>query len=92
MDQPGEMVPSKKPVVTWALMFLSLVSVLLMPDWTNSGGSRPMWIFAIPVVLSLVGASFAAQAGYFRWAMIAAFWGFALVQGLIVAMTLTGGP
>lgn len=39
-DPPGnELVPSKKPLVTWALMFLSLVSVLLIPDGTNSGRS-----------------------------------------------------
>lgn len=92
-DPPGnELVPSKKPLVTWALMFLSLVSVLLIPDWTNSGSTRPMRILAVPVMLSLAGAYFAAQAGHFRWAMIAAFWGFVLVQGIIVAVTLIGGP
>lgn len=82
----------KKPWATWVLMLLALVSVLLLPDWTNSGSSRPLWLFLCPVALGLAGALFAAQSGHFRWAVISALWGFALIQGIIAAVTVIGGP
>lgn len=88
----NEPVHAKRPVATWTLMACAVASVLLIPDWTNSGGLRPMWIMVFPVALGLAGAFFAAQSGRFWWAMISALWGFALVQAIVVVLTLTGGP
>ncbi|KFF59859.1 hypothetical protein JF66_08340 [Cryobacterium sp. MLB-32] len=84
--------PGRRPVVTWALMGLALAVVALMPDWTGSGDNRPLWLFAIPVVLGLVGAGFAVRARHVWWAVASALWGFALIQLLVVVVTLVSGP
>ncbi len=81
-----------KPVATWVLMILALVVILVIPDWTGSGGNRPIWIFAIPVVLGLIGAGFALYSKHIWWAVASAVWGFVLVQGLVVVVTLIVGP
>jgi len=84
--------PGRRPIVTWALMVLALAVVALMPDWTDSGTNRPLWLFAIPVVLGLVGAAFAVHARHLWWAAASALWGFALIQILVVVVTLVSGP
>lgn len=73
-------------------MLLALIVVLLLPDWTGSGGNRPVWLLLIPIVLGLLGAAFAVYTRNFWWALASALWGFGLVQGLIVAITLVSGP
>ncbi|WP_104177252.1 hypothetical protein [Cryobacterium sp. Y50] len=84
--------PNHRPIATWAFMLLALVVVLLMPDWSGSGTNRPLWLFGIPVVLGLVGAGFAVRARHGWWALASALWGFALIQILIVVVTLVSGP
>lgn len=81
-----------RPIATWTSMLLALVVVLLLPDWTGSGSNRPVWLFLVPVSLGLLGAGFAVYTRNFWWALASALWGFVLIQGLVVAMTLISGP
>jgi len=81
-----------RPVITWALMALALGVVLFIPDWAGSETNRPLWLFAIPIVLGIAGAGFALRARRVWWALASALWGFALIQLLIVVVTLVGGP
>ena len=93
VEPPGEALrPEHRPVATWVLMFLAAAVTLLFPDWTGSGSARPLWIFAFPIVLGLAGAGLAARSSHFWWALLSACWGFFLIQGLVVAATLIGGP
>ncbi|MET4059280.1 hypothetical protein ABIB35_000811 [Arthrobacter sp. UYP6] len=94
ISEPPELIPprAQKPVTTWVLMICALISLLLIPDWTGSGRIRPLWLFGIPVGMGLMGAVFAAHSGRFGWAMLSAFWGFFLAQGLIAGITLIDGP
>ncbi|KGJ71920.1 hypothetical protein GY21_18835 [Cryobacterium roopkundense] len=82
----------RRPIVTWSLMSLAVAVVALMPDWTGSGDARPLWIFAVPVVLGFIGAAFAVRASHPWWAVVSALWGFALIQVLVVMVTLISGP
>lgn len=91
-DQVEEASVPSRPVTTWVLMFLAAVVVLLLPDWTGSGALRPLWLFSVPVLLGVAGAVFALKAGHLWWAVIAALWGFLLIQALIIATTLISGP
>ncbi|MHA7142647.1 hypothetical protein ACX80T_14040 [Arthrobacter sp. Sr33] len=81
-----------KPVFTWALMLLAVIVVLLFPDWTGSGATRPIWVFAVPVVLGLIGGALALRARHPWWAVASALWGFVLIQVLVVVITLISGP
>lgn len=81
-----------KPVFTWVLMLLAVIVVLLFPDWTGSGAPRPIWVFAVPVVLGLIGAVLALRARHPWWAVVSALWGFVLIQALVVVITLISGP
>ena len=93
MRTPRGTAPSRgRPITTWAFMALALIVVLFMPDWTESGTSRPLWLFALPVLLGIVGAVFAVRARRVWWAVASALWGFALVQILIIVVTLVSGP
>ncbi|MEG9249985.1 hypothetical protein V6S67_17990 [Arthrobacter sp. Soc17.1.1.1] len=38
------------------LMFMTVIVVLLLPDWTGSGDTRRVWVFTVPVLLGLAGA------------------------------------
>lgn len=78
--------------MTWVLMGLALGAVLLLPDWTGSGTNRPLWLLALPPVLGLAGAAFALYTRHFGWAVLSAVWGFALIQGLVMVVTLISGP
>ena len=66
--------------------------VLLLPDWAGSGTPRPIWVFAIPVLLGLTGAAFALKDKHPWWAAASALWGFILIQILVVTITLLSGP
>ncbi|GAB3537162.1 hypothetical protein GCM10027403_20480 [Arthrobacter tecti] len=78
--------------VTWALMAAAVVVVLLLPDWADTGAARPIWLFALPVVLGLVGAGFALAGRHPWWGVLSAVWGFVLIQMLVVITTLVSGP
>ena len=82
----------RRPTATWVLMLLALVFVLLMPDWTGPGSNRPLWLFLIPIFLGLLGAAFAVYTRNFWWAFASALWGFVLIQGLVIVVTLISGP
>lgn len=84
--------PASGHKTTWVLMVLALVAVLLLPDWTASGASRPIWLLALPIVLGLAGAVFALRGRHYWWALASAAWGFVLIQVLVVVITLAGGP
>ena len=56
---------TNRPVVTWSLMVLALIVVALIPDWTESGANRPLWLFVVPIVLGLGGAVFAVRNRHF---------------------------
>ena len=73
-------------------MFFAVVFILLLPDWAGTGDARPIWLFAFPIVLGLVGSGLAAQSGHFWWALISAFWSFFLIQATVIVLTLVGGP
>ena len=73
-------------------MGVALATILLLPDWAGTGGARPIWLFALPIVSGLVGAGFAAQSGHLWWALISALWGFFLIQATVMVLTLIGGP
>lgn len=92
VEPSGSNASRKKPLATWALMFLAVVFILLLPDWAGTGGARPIWLFALPIVSGLVGAGFAAQSGHLWWALISALWGFFLIQATVMVLTLIGGP
>ena len=81
-----------RPTATWVLMLLALVFVLLIPDWTGSGRSRPVWLFLTPIFLGLLGAAFAVHTRHFWWAFASALWGLVLIQGLVIVVTLISGP
>lgn len=83
---------ARGPIATWASMLLALVVVLLMPDWTGSGGNRAVWLFLIPIFLGLLGSAFAVYTRHLWWALASALWGLVLIQGLVVAITLISGP
>ncbi|OUM44742.1 hypothetical protein CI784_03320 [Arthrobacter agilis] len=74
------------------MMLLALITVLFLPDWTRSGDLRPIWVFALPCVLGLVGAVLALRSGHPWWAAASALWGFVLIQVLVIAITLISGP
>jgi prepilin signal peptidase PulO-like enzyme (type II secretory pathway) len=80
------------PGATWAFMVAALVAVFLLPDWAGTGVPRPLWVFAMPVLLGLIGAGIALKAMHPWWAVLSAVWGFALVQVLIWIITLLSGP
>lgn len=80
------------PVVTWAMMFLAMIVVVLLPDRAGSGDPRPIWALATPALLGLVGAVFALRGRHPWWAAISALWGLFLIQVLIVVATLISGP
>ena len=73
-------------------MLSAAIVVLLLPDWIDSGVLRPVWIFSMPVLLGIIGAVFALKDRCPWWAAMSALWGFLLVQVLVVATTLIGGP
>ncbi|GAA1116514.1 hypothetical protein [Arthrobacter flavus] len=81
-----------RPVATWVLMLLAIAVVFLLPDWTGSGTRRPIWVFAIPILLGLIGAGFALRTKHPWWAAASALWGFVLIQVLVVTITLISGP
>lgn len=92
-NQPtGSTNPTGKPIVTWVFMALALVVVLFMPDWTGSGSNRPLWLFLVPIALGIAGAAFALRSRHLWWTLFSALWGFALVQGLVLVVTLISGP
>ncbi|MHA7268962.1 hypothetical protein [Arthrobacter sp. HLT1-20] len=93
INQPTDSTsPTGKPIVTWAFMALATVVVLLMPDWSGSGSTRPLWLFLVPIALGIAGAAFALRSRHIWWAMISGLWGFALIQGLVLLVTLVSGP
>lgn len=73
-------------------MLLTVVIVLLLPDWAGTGAPRPLWVLATPAILGLIGAAFALKSGHLWWAAASALWGFVLLQILIIAVTLISGP
>ena len=77
---------------TWVSMLLALASVALFPDWTGSGEARPIWLFAVPIVLGLVGMLIALRSRHYWWAFVSALWGGVLTQGLVVLVTVVEGP
>ncbi len=81
-----------KPISTWVLMLVAVIVVLLLPDWGGSGSPRPIWVFAVPVLLGLIGAVLALRSRHPWWAAASALWGFVLIQVLIVVITVISGP
>lgn len=81
-----------RPVSTWVLMLLAVIVVLLVPDWTGSGAPRPIWVFAVPVVLGLIGAALALRSRHPWWVVVSTLWGFVLLQVLVGVITLISGP
>lgn len=81
-----------RPITTWVLMLLAAVVVFLLPDWAGTGVPRPIWVFAIPILLGLTGAAFALKGRHPWWAAASALWGFVLIQVLVVTITLISGP
>jgi len=73
-------------------MVIAAVVVLLMPDWTGTGIARPLWLFALPIALGIVGAVVALRTRHPGWALTSAIWGFALIQIVVVVITLVSGP
>lgn len=81
-----------RPVTTWVFMLLAVTTIFLLPDWAGTGAPRPVWAFAIPVLLGLTGAAFALKDEHPWWAAASAIWGFVLIQILVVTTTLISGP
>lgn len=81
-----------RPIATWVLMLLAVIATLLLPDWAATGDSRPIWVLALPILLGLIGAALALRNRHPWWAAGSALWGFALIQILIVSITLISGP
>jgi hypothetical protein len=73
-------------------MLVAVIVVLLLPDWGESGSPRPIWVFAVPVLLGLIGAVLALRSRHPWWAAASALWGFVLIQVLIVVITVISGP
>lgn len=73
-------------------MLGALIVVVLLPDWTGTGNPRPIWLFAVPVLLGLIGAGIALKDRHPWWAALSALWGFILIQVLVVTITLISGP
>lgn len=83
---------SGRPVATFICMALALVAVFLLPDWAGSGAARPIWFMAVPIGLGVLGAIFALRRRSWIWAVVSIVWGFALIQLLVVVITLVSGP
>lgn len=73
-------------------MLGALIVVVLLPDWTGTGNPRSIWLFAVPVLLGLIGAGIALKDRHPWWAALSALWGFILIQVLVVTITLISGP
>lgn len=92
-DHAGHQEPrTTRPMTTWVLMLLTTAVVLLLPDWSGGGVPRPIWVFAIPILLGLTGAGFALKGGHPWWAATSALWGFVFIQVLVVTITFISGP
>ncbi|THJ66486.1 hypothetical protein E8P82_08485 [Arthrobacter echini] len=91
-ETSGSTPQARRPVITWAFMVAALIIVLLLPDWAGTGNNRPIWIFALPPLLGIIGAGFAIRGEHPWWAVASALWGFFVIQAIIVGVTLIGGP
>lgn len=63
-----------RPISTWALMLRALVTVLILPDWAESGKPRPIWTLVVPILVGMAGAILALKDKHPWRAAVSALW------------------
>lgn len=80
------------PKWTMVMLGLTLVAMLALVDWTNSGVAKPLWMFFLPMAFGVAGGVIAATKKAYGWAAISAIFGIVSFQILNVVITLLQGP
>ena len=80
------------PISTWVLMAAALAITLLLVVSGSLGITLPPWLFAAPAVLGLAGSFLAGRNDKPGWMVVSGAWGLALIPGMIMIVTLIGGP
>ncbi|MDO5737144.1 MAG: hypothetical protein Q4P15_11790 [Propionibacteriaceae bacterium] len=79
-------------MTTWLWMVLAALSGMDLLDWDGTGIAKPLWAFALPSVLGLIGLVAALVIRQVGWAIVSPVWGLALVPLLIFVVTIISGP